>query len=45
MSAGWKKVQEKEVSVSGFKSKADAQSDFEKSITLYNEKYGEKKGS
>ncbi|NQV93292.1 inorganic diphosphatase [Candidatus Kaiserbacteria bacterium] len=35
----YKKVQNKEVEVKGFKDKAAAQSDFEKSITLYKEKF------
>lgn len=39
----YKKIQEKEVTISGFKGKGDAQADFEKSITLYNEQYGNKK--
>lgn len=35
----YKKVQNKEVEVKGFKDKAAAQADFEKSITLYEEKF------
>lgn len=35
----YKKLQNKEVSVSGFKGKADAQAAFERGIELYNEKF------
>lgn len=35
----YKKVQEKEVDVRGFKDKAAAQADFEKSLKLYQEKF------
>lgn len=38
--ATYKKVQNKEVEVKGFKGKADAQADFEKSLVLYKEKFG-----
>jgi inorganic pyrophosphatase len=38
----YKKVQEKEVDVRGFKDKASAQADFEKSLKLYQEKFPSK---
>ena len=40
----YKKVQNKEVEVKGFKDKASAQADFEKSLKLYKEKFPSKQG-
>jgi len=40
----YKKVQNKEVEVKGFKDKAAAQADFEKSLELYQEKFPSKQG-
>lgn len=40
--ATYKKIQNKEVEVQGFEGKEAAQADFERSLTLYQEKYGDK---